>query len=115
MRVHHVALRTRDVERLAAFYREWLGLRLGRDLLPRSVWLQGADGGTVLMVERAGDGEPMQPAGTLEFLAVAVSDAEREELRERLVTAGMLEHETEHTLYFRDPDGRRVGASSHPL
>jgi catechol 2,3-dioxygenase-like lactoylglutathione lyase family enzyme len=115
MRVHHVALRTRDVERLAAFYREWLGLRLARDLLPRSVWLQGADGGAVLMVERAGDGEPMLPAGTLDFLAVTVSAPERGELRERLAKAGMLEHETEHTLYFRDPDGRRVGASSHPL
>jgi catechol 2,3-dioxygenase-like lactoylglutathione lyase family enzyme len=103
------------VEGVVGFYREWLGLGVVRDLLPRAVWLKGGDGGAVLMVERAGAGEAMPPVGTLDFLAVAVSDAERRELRERLVAAGMLEDETEHTLYFRDPDGRRVGASSHAL
>jgi catechol 2,3-dioxygenase-like lactoylglutathione lyase family enzyme len=115
MRVHHVAVRTRDVEGLVGFYREWLGLEVARDLSPRSVWLQARDGGAVLMVEQAGPGEPTPPVGTLDILAVTVSDAERRALRERLATAGMLEAETEHTLYFRDPDGRRVGASSHPL
>jgi hypothetical protein len=40
---------------------------------------------------------------------------ERAALRTRLAEAGMLEAETAHTVYFRDPDGRRVAASSHPL
>ena len=35
---------------------------------------------------------------------------------ERLARAGIpLDDRTEHTLYFRDPDGHRVAVSDHPL
>jgi catechol 2,3-dioxygenase-like lactoylglutathione lyase family enzyme len=108
--LHHLALRTHDVERLLAFYREWFGFEIARDLRPRSVWL--AIGQGVLMIERADD-EPMIPAGSLELIAFRVSLEQREQMRVRL--GGALEAATEHTLYFRDPDGRRVGASSYPL
>ncbi|MFT3926016.1 MAG: VOC family protein [Myxococcales bacterium] len=112
--LHHLALRTRDVAGLAQFYRDWFELDVVREQRPRSLWLGlGAD--AVLMIEAAGEGEPGIPAGTLELVALRVSSAERELLRARLVAHDMLEAETAHSVYFRDPDGRRVGASSFPL
>jgi catechol 2,3-dioxygenase-like lactoylglutathione lyase family enzyme len=113
-RLHHLALRTPDVSRLVTFYRAWFGLDVARDAAPRAVWL-ALDPMAVLMIEQAQPGEPGIPGGSLELLALALSSEERAALRERLVRAGLLEAETQHTLYFRDPDGRRVGVSSYPL
>ena len=108
MQIHHVALRTRDLARLEQFYASTLGLRvMRRDDARGSVWLDA--GGTVLMLERAGADEPGVPAGTKDLVAFAVDD--KETWRGRVA----VEAETEHTLYFRDPDGRRVAVSSYPL
>ena len=112
-RLHHLALRTRDLERLLSFYQEWLALPVVRDQRPRSVWL-GIDPGGLLMLERAGPDDPPLPVRSRELVAFAVSIEERLTMRERLRAARLLEGETEHTLYFRDPDGRRVGLSSYP-
>ena len=106
MQLHHVALRTRDLARLEQFYATVLGLRVvRRDDARGSVWLDA--GGTVLMLERAGADEPPIPAGTKDLVAFAVDD--KETWRSRVA----VEAETEHTLYFRDPDGRRVAVSSY--
>jgi catechol 2,3-dioxygenase-like lactoylglutathione lyase family enzyme len=113
-RLHHLALRTQDLPRLLAFYQRWLGLAVQRDQQPRSVWL-ALEHDAVLMLERAAAAEPHVPLGSLELVAFAVSLAQRQTLRAELLQAGLLEAETEHTLYFRDPDGRRVALSSYPL
>ena len=106
MQIHHVALRTRDLARLEQFYATVLGLRvMRRDDARGSVWLDA--GGIVLMLERAAAGEPGVPAGTMDLVAFAVDD--KETWRGRVA----VEAETEHTLYFRDPDGRRVAVSSY--
>jgi catechol 2,3-dioxygenase-like lactoylglutathione lyase family enzyme len=110
--LHHLALRTRDVPGLTAFYRTWFGFEVVREQLPRAVWL-GLAGDAVLMIEQSAPDEPPLAAGSLELVAFRVAPAERLALRERLVAAGLLETETAHTLYFRDPDGRRLGASSY--
>jgi catechol 2,3-dioxygenase-like lactoylglutathione lyase family enzyme len=111
VRIHHVALRTQDVERLRAFYEDVLGLRvLRRDEARGSVWLD-ADG-AVVMIERAEAGEPRVPGGSMELVAFAVEDKEAWRVR---LGAGAVEAETGHTLYFRDPDGRRVAVSDYPL
>lgn len=109
--LHHLAFRTAHVAQLSAFYEAWLGLVRVRES-ERSVWLGLA--GAVLMIERAEPGEPAPQAGSLELFAVRFTAEERAALRARLVEAGMLEAETPHTVYFRDPDGRRVAASSAP-
>ncbi|HEU4411907.1 MAG TPA: VOC family protein [Polyangiaceae bacterium] len=115
--LHHLALRTRDVARLAAFYRDVLGLpERARNLADggalRSVWLDA--GGVVVMIELAAPGEPAPPAGSLDLVAFAMSAGEREAFRARFAAAGAaVEAETAHTLYVRDPDGRRVGVSSY--
>jgi catechol 2,3-dioxygenase-like lactoylglutathione lyase family enzyme len=109
MAIHHLALRTRDVDRLLAFYQQWFGLAVVRDMRPRSVWL--GLGAGVLMIELADEKEPAIALGSLELVAFRVTVEERQALRARVP----LEAETEHTLYFRDPDGRRVAVSSYPL
>ena len=109
MRIHHVALRTRDLTRLEAFYAGVLGLAvLRRDEVRGTVWLDAA--GTVLMLERAAADEPLAAPGTRELLAFAVDDKEAWRMR-----GLVLEDETPHTLYFRDPDGRRIAVSDYPF
>lgn len=109
MHVHHVAFRTRDLPRLARFYEEALGLRRVREQPGYSVWL--ALGDAVLMLERADAGEPAPPPGGRDLLAFRVTEAERTAIRARVAVEG----ETAHTTYFRDPDGRRIAVSTHPL
>ena len=110
MRIHHVALRTPNVPRLERFYAGVLGLRvLRRDEVRGSVWLEAGD--AIVMIEPAAPGEPAVPAGTMELVAFAVDDKEAWRARiER--SGGTLEAESAFTLYFRDPDGRRVAVST---
>jgi catechol 2,3-dioxygenase-like lactoylglutathione lyase family enzyme len=104
-------MRTADLPRLEQFYAGTLGLKvLRRDDARGSVWLDA--GGAVLMLERAAPGEAGVPPDGRELLAFALDDtATRDAWRSRVA----VEAETEHTLYFRDPDGRRVALSSYPF
>ncbi|MDP9151409.1 MAG: VOC family protein [Myxococcota bacterium] len=124
MRIHHVALRTADLPRLERFYAGVLGLAMSRrDDARGSVWLLAGD--AVVMLERAAEGEarllPPQPRADpissplpMDLLAFAVPD--KEAWRARLEDAGVrVEAETSHTLYVRDPDGRRIGLSTYPV
>jgi catechol 2,3-dioxygenase-like lactoylglutathione lyase family enzyme len=114
LEVHHLAIRTHEVAATATFYKDVLGLielhRRGTD----SVWLALSDA-TVLMVERRAAGEPAIPAGSMDLIAFRVSDARKAEIRDAVKARGCFDGETAHTVYFRDPDGRRVGVSTHPL
>lgn len=113
--LHHLAFRTSDPGALAAFYADVLGLRVVREREGASVWLE-LGGGGVLMVERALAGERRAVPGTLELVAFRVDARGRDAVRARLAERGVaIEQETEHTTYFRDPDGRRVAVSTHPL
>ena len=114
MHLHHLALRTRDLPRLRAFYEGLLGLVVVRESAGRSVWLEA--GAAVVMLEAAEAGEPEITAGSRELVAFAIAPGERAAWEARLAGAGVaVEARTDHTLYFRDPEGRRVGVSSYPL
>jgi glyoxylase I family protein len=104
-------MRTRDVARLARFYVDVLGLALlRRDDTRGGVWLDAA--GAIVMLEGADADEPEPPRRSKELVAFAVDD--KEMWRARLGLAGIpIEDETAHTLYFRDPDGRRVAVSTY--
>lgn len=112
--VHHVAIRTRDIDTLASFYTDVFGLAVVRDTRPRSVWLTLGEG-SVLMIEQRRPGEPPLVAGSMEMFALAVTPERKARIRASAVGRGCLDGETEHTVYLRDPDGRRVGASTYPL
>lgn len=123
--VHHVAIKTREPDRLATFYRDVLGLEeVARHGLPddpavvRSVWL--ASGDTLLMIERTGTvpGCPLEafsedPPG-LHLLAFEIAAADAAAWRARLEAAGHpVVHASSFTLYVQDPDGNRVGLSAY--
>ena len=111
--LHHIALRTIDLPRLTRFYVHALGFRTERSR-EGAVWL-ALGGGAVLMLEAALASETLIAAGTLDLLAFR-AEANLDALRAQLALHGVtVESETAHTLYFRDPDGRRVGLSNHPL
>jgi glyoxylase I family protein len=106
VRIHHVALRSRDVPALEAFYAGVLGLPVvRRDAARGTVWLDAE--GTVVMLEPAAEGEPAVADGTMELVAFAVADLEPWRARVAVESA------TARTLYFRDPDGRRVAVSTY--
>lgn len=121
LRVHHLAVQVRDLERAEAFYVGVLGLRVQRrwhdsagDL--RSVWVElGA--GAFLALERTwavaaprGDEAP-----GWHCVALAIDPGARETWRERLTRAGHpVFKETPFTIYTRDPEGHIVGLSHYP-
>lgn len=107
MRIHHLALRTDDLAALERFYAGKLGLAITRRG-PSSLWL--AAGGAVLMLEQRDPSEPKVDPETKELLCFAIEPHEHE----RIAAAIEIEARTDYTLYFRDPDGRRVGVSSYP-
>jgi catechol-2,3-dioxygenase len=111
---------SQDVERLAAFYRDVLGLaecaRHHTDAgTVRSVWLDL--GGATLMIEAAeAPARRVEGLGAgLFLLALAVTRGQRAALEEQLAQLGIaVESRTEFTCYFRDPDGNRVALSHYP-
>lgn len=121
MRLHHVALGASNLELVAGFYRDLLGLReIGQHREPdgkvRSIWLDL--GGPILMIELAGETpRRVRGVGAGPFLlAFAKRPSERDALEVSLARAGFpVESRTEHTIYFRDPEGNRVAISSYPL
>ena len=117
-RLHHLALVACDPERVAAFYRDVLGLperarHFEANGALRSVWLDL--GGAVLMIERS----TVQAGGTGTgsfLIAVRVEAAERAAAERALEAAGApIESRTEHTSYARDPEGNRVAVSDYAL
>ncbi|MBX3196852.1 MAG: VOC family protein [Labilithrix sp.] len=113
MRIHHLALRTGDLARLERFYAGTLGIAVLRRDAGRSVWLDAA--GTIVMLERREASEPSVDARSLELVCFAIAPGAHDAVVARLAAAGVaIEARTAFTLYFRDPDGRRVGVSSYP-
>jgi glyoxylase I family protein len=115
--LHHLALRTHDLPRLERFYADVLGLRVSRrDPARGSLWL--AAGAVVVMLEQAAAAELGPAEGSLDLVAFAVDPAsprpDLEAWRAHLAQAGIpIEAETPFTLYFRDPDGRRLAVSTY--
>lgn len=120
--LHHLALGAHDVERVATFYRDQLGLRENKrhhypDGTLRSIWLD-LGSHAVLMIEhttqppRHVDGIAPGPF----LLAVTVTPDEHAALATQLENAGHpIESRTDFTSYTRDPEGNRVAISHYPF
>lgn len=119
--LHHVALKSLQPGKLAAFYRDVLGLaesaRHVDDSGLRSVWLELGDG--ILMIERSDTVGPIpelfaDPPGW-HILALRIEADRRSAWVDKLSSAGVpLRTETAHTLYFTDPEGHRFALSHWP-
>src|SRR5689334_13680124 len=79
MRIHHIAMRTRELARLEPFYARVLGLEVIQRDGTRSVWLRAGD--TIVMLEEAETREPLVPSGSMELVAFAVSKDDLEHYR----------------------------------
>jgi catechol 2,3-dioxygenase-like lactoylglutathione lyase family enzyme len=120
--LHHVALGARDVDGVAAFYRDVFELpEVARhrttDGALRSVWLE-LGGGAVLMVERTeAELRSVEGVGSGPFLlAFRIREDERSLWEQRLAGASApVENRTEKTSYARDPEGNRVAVSFYSL
>jgi catechol 2,3-dioxygenase-like lactoylglutathione lyase family enzyme len=122
---HHVAIQCADLARCERFYREVLGLQVLRrwpreEGGDRSVWLSVGEGdGEFLALERAEE-EPETRAWRdgkpgLHLVALRIAPAERSVWENRLEAAGVhVVHRTRWSIYFRDPEGNRVGLTHHP-
>ena len=109
MRIHHIALRVRDLEGAREFYCGLLGLEEMKRDGSRSIWLRAGD--AVLMLERTLRGTGPD-AGSGHVLALAAEDLARWE--QKLAAAGIpIEDRTPYTLFVRDPDGHRVALSRY--
>jgi catechol 2,3-dioxygenase-like lactoylglutathione lyase family enzyme len=120
-RLHHLAVGSADVERLARFYREFFGLserarHLDERGWLRSVWLDLE--GSLLMIELT-DKPPQAVEGIgagLFLLAFRIPPSERLALETKLEAGGhLIESRTAFTSYTRDVDGNRIAISHHPL
>jgi catechol 2,3-dioxygenase-like lactoylglutathione lyase family enzyme len=120
---HHLAVQCARLEPCERFYREVLGLPVvrrgtGADGRERSVWL-GLGGGGFLALEQAGEAPDTRPWSDprpgLHLLALRIEASGRAVWEARLAAAGVeVVHRTRWTLYFRDPEGNRIGLSHHP-
>ena len=112
--LHHLAFRTRDIEELAAFYTSAVGLEVRQGgSKGRSIWL--ALGNAIVMIELADPGELQVNPGSMELVCFGISVDMLPYYRDRLLAYGVAtEGETPYSIYFRDPDGRRVGLSHYP-
>lgn len=121
--IHHIALAAANPAALAEFYERVLELQRLRvqnddDGRVTSVWLQ-LDAGVILMLEAATiddahGGEFADKRPGYHLLALTIEADEREAWRRKLHEHGVeIVHETQFTLYFRDPDGNRVGLSHY--
>ncbi|MHB8419626.1 MAG: VOC family protein [Myxococcales bacterium] len=122
--VHHLAVQVRDLAGLTRWYREVLGLEIlkrwqGADGQERSVWLK-LEGGAFVALERCtgeaprNEGWERAEPGYL-VLALRIAAGERQLWEAQLAAHGVaVERRSQWTLFFRDPEGNRIGLSSHP-
>jgi catechol-2,3-dioxygenase len=117
---HHLAIKVREVERVAAFYRELLGLaEMARHRKPdgavRSIWLALPEMGFLAIEVAEASASGPSDAG-LFLIAFRIDRDERGQILAELARRGIsVDHQTRWTVYFRDPEGNRVGLSHHPF
>jgi catechol 2,3-dioxygenase-like lactoylglutathione lyase family enzyme len=118
--IHHLAVRTPELGAAERFYVDLLGLPVlerfsNPDGSPRSVWVALSED-AFLALERTPSGMARQDDEPgWHCIALRIERADRERWRERLAAAGHpIEHESDYTLYVRDPAGALVGLSHHP-
>ena len=121
MKIHHIALASRNPAELAQFYIKILGLKELRKREENgrvvSIWLDLED--SILMLEQSMDTQkdenPFEEKNPgFHLLALKISLNETEAWLSKLKANGIaVEHRSDFTIYFRDPEGNRIGLSHY--
>jgi catechol 2,3-dioxygenase-like lactoylglutathione lyase family enzyme len=120
---HHLAIQVHDLERVAAFYRDVLGMQeqvrhRRDDGSLRSIWLALPDSGFLAL-----EATEAEPASTAfrdgrpghHLLALRIGRSDRVSWLQHLKARHVeVVHQTRWTFYVRDPEGNRIGLSHHP-
>ena len=118
--LHHIALGAQDVDALATFYRDGLGLvetlrHHHPDGSLRSVWL--TLGESLLMIEEAQTPPPPRAeraSGWCLLAFTSPSDSLTNQAETARKAGATDDGHTTSTRYFRDPEGNRFGLSCYP-
>ena len=128
MKVGHVHLKVRDLDRALAFYRDLLGLRVTERLDDDMVFLTFGAAHHDIALQAVGPGAPAaapRAVGLYHTAFEVETDAELRDIAKKLCDAGFsgaaVDHGISHAYYTADPDGNGVeiyrdtrGESSRP-
>ena len=116
LRIGHVVLKVRDLDRSLAFYRDLLGFTVVSELSNVMIFL-AADGANHhdLALLRVGAQAPSPVPGAVGLYHVAIQLAGWDEVRsahalltERGLLRGAIDHGVSRSLYTSDPDGNEI-------
>ena len=116
VRIGHVVLKVRDLDRSLAFYRDLLGFRVTSTMSNVMIFLSATgESHHDLALLRVGDSAPSQvPAAVgLYHVAIQLSDFDAVRRAHRLLTErgllkGSADHGVTRSLYTADPDGNEI-------
>jgi catechol 2,3-dioxygenase len=116
VRIGHVVLKVRDLDRSLAFYRDLLGFRVAAQMSNVMIFLTATgENHHDLALLRMGDQAPSPLPNAVGLYHLAVQLADEPALRdahrilsERGLLSGAVDHGVTHSLYTADPDGNEV-------
>ena len=116
LRVGHVVLKVRDLDRALAFYRDLLGFRVAGEMSNVMIFLTATgENHHDIGLLRVGDSAPSPLPGAVGLYHVAIQLADWEALKaahQALSARGLLRGSADHgvsrSLYTADPDGNEI-------